>query len=258
MSIIGISGKKNSGKDTIGKIIQYLTWKDNLPDEDKKLKQYDFDYVISIGNHIDNISPWQIKKFAGKLKDITCLLLGCTREQLEDESFKNKELPPDWWCYKGRHGSLIPFKGNSQRSDEDLVKLTPRKILQLLGTECGRDILHPNIWVNSLFSDYTSFHHDHVEGGIDYPNWVITDCRFLNEAEAIKQRKGLLIRVESKRCNYDDKHPSETALDDYGGVGNEVRTDRWDKVIFNDGSIKDLIKEVKKFLIKKGIIHETK
>ena len=38
----------------------------------------------------------------------------------------------------------------------NLVKLTPRKLLQLLGTDCGRDIIHPNIWVNALFADYVS------------------------------------------------------------------------------------------------------
>ena len=29
----------------------------------------------------------------------------------------------------------------------------------------------------------------------EYPNWIITDCRFPNEAKAIKDRDGISIRV---------------------------------------------------------------
>lgn len=278
--ILGISGKKNSGKDTVGKIIQYLTWKDNLPDEDKKLKQYDFDYFVSLGNHIDNISPWKIKKFAGKLKDIICLLIGCTREQLEDENFKNKELGKQWnrtvWHIQSNYNRLETYNTKEEAeadlnhydenynqevyvASEDII-ITPRLMLQLLGTECGRNIIHPEIWINSLMADYInevlrynqyndmwSFNKDATKES----KWLVTDVRFTNEAEAIKKKGGLLIRVESKRCNYYDIHPSEIALDNYD-------KDKWDKVIFNDGSIEDLIKEVKKFLIKKEIIYETK
>ena len=55
MGIIGISGKKTVGKNTIAKIINQLT-----------------------------NNKYEEKCFADKLKDIVCLLIGCTREQLED------------------------------------------------------------------------------------------------------------------------------------------------------------------------------
>ena len=42
----------------------------------------------------------------------------------------------------------------SYTSTIDKIKLTPRLILQLLGTDCGRDIIHPNIWVNSTMMAY--------------------------------------------------------------------------------------------------------
>ena len=63
MSIVSISGKKQSGKNTIAKIINQLT-----------------------------NNKYEEKCFADKLKDIICILINCTREQLEDESFKSKEL----------------------------------------------------------------------------------------------------------------------------------------------------------------------
>lgn len=82
MSIISISGKINSGKDTVGKIIKILTASPHFTDEAVE----DF-----LGKDLYE-SDWKIKKFADKLKDIVCLLLGCTREQLEDESIKSLSL----------------------------------------------------------------------------------------------------------------------------------------------------------------------
>lgn len=260
--IIGISGKKQSGKDTVGKIIQIITTLPHFNDEAvERWLTRDIESPVFVN-----------KKFADMLKDTVCMWIGCTREQLEDEDFKNKELGEEWWYWKfERNGGyitqLFPFtepKPIPRIREEDLklIKLTPRLLMQLLGTECGRDIIHPNIWVNSLMSQYKPSDLWYAKARrigktipppFGYPNWVITDVRFPNEAEAIKKRNGLLIRVESKRCNYDDNHPSETALDDYGGKGNEVRTDAWDKIIFNDSSLIDLIKEVRKFLLKKEL-----
>ena len=87
--LIGISGKIGSGKDTIGKIIQYLIC---LELNTLAPHQFSFkDFVKSTASN-EIQSGFKIKKFADKLKDIVCLLIGCTREQLEDREFKEKEL----------------------------------------------------------------------------------------------------------------------------------------------------------------------
>ncbi len=112
-----------------------------------------------------------------------------------------------------------PFDGGGNCSfcDCKAKRLTPRKLLQLLGTECGREILHPNIWVNALISGYIKSSpgkggelgaYGHTEC-IDckkpfngykrqficntchdthdwLPTWVVTDVRFPNELKAIK------------------------------------------------------------------------
>ena len=44
--------------------------------------------------------------------------------------------------------------GTENCSLRDTLKFTPRLLLQLLGTDAGRNIVHPNIWVNALMSDY--------------------------------------------------------------------------------------------------------
>ena len=169
-------------------------------------------------DHIrERCSNYQIKKFADKLKDIVCLLIGCTREQLEDREFKEKELGKEWWKYKitiedhnGIQVEYKPYLKHKELESEEywinlgikeyhveVIKLTPRKLLQLLGTECGREIIHPNIWANALFADYNpkfkGVEYDNLKEY--YPNWIITDCRFFNEAQVIKDKGGIVIRV---------------------------------------------------------------
>ena len=171
-NLIGISGKIGSGKDTVGKILQYLSAGNELSKTTPDLVA-DWEYDWYAGTKMGN---YQIKKYADKLKDIVCMLIGCTREQLEDREFKEKELGEEWrvhynWHYKlksdsnptGRAGKLFFTR---EESDLEMLSvtynglahgtylLTPRLLLQLLGTDCGRDIIHPNIWVNALFADY--------------------------------------------------------------------------------------------------------
>lgn len=203
-NLIGISGHINSGKDLVGEMLTYI-------DSSDKPSYEEYTTYIGLGSDV------KIKKCAEKLKEIVAIIIGCTRKDLEDETFKNTPLGEEWIKY------VNGIK----------VELTPRKILQLLGTQGGRDIIHPNIWVNSLFSDYKPFDkgeaHDlktmhelygekHCQNCKSkfygykrqwlckecinddsiqiYPKWIITDVRFPeNEGEAVRKRGGLLIGI---------------------------------------------------------------
>lgn len=48
-----------------------------------------------------------------------------------------------------------------------------------------------------------------------YPNWIITDCRFPNEAQAVKDKGGIIIRIDRPGVNPINDHPSETGLDNW-------------------------------------------
>jgi hypothetical protein len=217
-NLIGISGKMGSGKDTVGSILQ--------------------DYSD------DNAEDYQIKKFATKLKEIAASLIGCDVSDFEDREFKEKELGEEWWYCVADDGSYVPYEQNLHENKVlNIVKLTPRKLLQLLGTEAGRQIIHPNIWINALFADYNAKGFDYkgsenkeIKGDWIYPNWIITDVRFPNEAQAIKDRGGIVIRINRPQLiDRDFEHDSETALDDY----------EFDYVIENDGSLDELITKIK-------------
>ena len=204
--IIAISGKINSGKDTVGQIIQYLTNKSNA-------------YPFDLKSDYSYKSEWQIKKFADKLKDMVCILLGCTREELENETFKNTELGEEWWYFKGRNGSLIPYSEDSKRNDEDLIKPTPRFLLQFIGTNLFRNQLHPQIWVNSLFADYQPLS-DIITSNNNFDNRLnhgYNKTKIWRTYYNIKQR-----------CN-NPKHPR---YNDYGGRGIKMCKE-WEDDIMN-------------------------
>ena len=269
--LIGISGKIGSGKDTVGKIIQYLVWKSRVEKGELPLSVYsfsDFARETSFGKNQSNI---EIKKFADNLKDTVCLWTGCTRVQLEDQDFKNKELGEEWNCYIFNNGKKEELTLNyniakTLSADNRIISriLTPRLLLQLLGTDCIRDKVHPNAWVNALFADYKakwvptgdSVAEEDVSLEKEYPNWIITDMRFPNELEAIKSRGGISIRVNRPYTtvvggngipatfSQNQFHPSETSLD----------SATFDFVISNDKDIEHLINEVRKILEKLNII----
>ena len=187
--IISITGKIGSGKDTIADIImQYTPYHD-----------------------------WEIKKFAGKLKDIAEILSGVPKINFEDQEFKKQDMGPEWG-------------------------MTYRDLLQKLGTEAMRNGLHENVWVNALFADY----HFNIEEDEQMPNWLITDCRFPNELEAVKTHKGITIKVIRDSGNtIGTTHASETALDDYT---------KWDYVVDNNGSFEDLKTQVFSILEKESLL----
>ena len=262
--IIAISGKMNSGKDEIGNIIRYLLYKErykgvahvveypHLSDLDKRLLDVEDGFVV--------------KKFADKLKQIVCILLNCTREQLEDREFKDIVLGEEWWYFKCIHfsepGSLVPYEGHLSKLKSphwELIKPTPRIILQLLGTEAGRNIIHPNIWINALMSVYKDKYAKSTWWGRHpkYPDWIITDMRFPNELMAVNKFNAITIRVNSNfnytnapALNEDNgkapvvEHESETALDH----------ENFKYTIQNNAGIAELVEAVTYILVQEKLI----
>ena len=246
--IIGISGKKQSGKNTVADIWQYLYDYHNN-DYKHPINRNDLNSYLKNSHNLK--CEWEQKSFAEKIKKIVCLLLNCTMTDLEDPIFKETELGEEWWKYEvskyylGKKEIIkyydYHYMENSLNAKEitklqgyylNLIKLTPRILMQLLGTDAGRNIIHPNIWVNSLMRDYNG------------SKWLISDVRFPNELEAIKMHNNKLIRVV-RTFEHEDDHLSEIALDYY---------DDWNYVINNNGSIDNLIFKVKEIMIKEKII----
>ena len=93
-----------------------------------------------------------------------------------------------------------------------------RRLLQFMGAEVGRDLLGENVWVDRVLSDLR-------EG-----NYVITDCRFPNEADAIRAAGGQVWRISRPGIGPANDHASENSMDEY----------QFDAHINNDSDLKTL------------------
>ena len=103
---------------------------------------------------------------------------------------------------------------------------TVRELLQGIGQGL-RDAIDFDLWVKILFAN--------TEG---WSNYIIADVRYPNEIEAIKERNGLLLRIDREGAGAGN-HSSETALDNYK---------EWDVHIENNGSIEDLFEAMRIFI----------
>jgi hypothetical protein len=201
-----------------------------------------------IGSGKDTIADYLVTNhkfkrisFASSLKDAVAHVFGWDREMLEGttkSSRKWREQVDPWWSVR-----------------LGIPELTPRWVLQQWGTEVCRANFHNDIWVASVENKLRQTKDD----------IVITDCRFRNEVDAIKNAGGITLRANrgSEPAWYDaakayNKGPdgnslwslSKAKLDkakihasEYSSVGLE-----YDYQIDNNGSIDDLHARISQLL----------
>lgn len=109
--------------------------------------------------HLVNCHGFQRVRFAGPLKAMMAAL-GLTAAQIDGDE---KELPCD----------LLGGK-------------TPRWAMQSIGTEWGRDLISPDLWIRAW------------QVALDRagPRVVVDDARFPNEVAAVAAAGGVCVRVE--------------------------------------------------------------
>lgn len=141
----------------------------------------------------------QVTGFAEPLYEAVSAITGIPVHQLHDRRFKEE---------------IIPWLGKS-----------PRQLLQTLGTEWGRNTIHPDLWVRVTMEKVRA-----APG----TTFLITDVRFDNEARAIRGAGGRVFRVirPGHECLAAGaaQHESEAGVND-GLI---------DGVIVNDGTLEQL------------------
>jgi hypothetical protein len=114
--------------------------------------------------------------------------------------------------------------------------LTPRIIMQYVGTEFGRK-LDPNIWARKLYNEIADYY---LYADMSRHKYVVSDFRFLNEYTVgleNKNSKNWLIRpikISRDIERSEDVHPSEIELDTFDGWAGEIN---------NNSTKEDLFKE---------------
>lgn len=191
---IGITGKANSGKDTvINLLIDKLKLRDNL-----------------------------------RLFDFECLAFADPLKRMAQLAFP--EIPTEWLYGSSKfRNNIIPkaFKNGEP--------LTVRQLLIDLGNDFGRKY-QSDIWIRNLEYNYRKVLHSDVRVVL------VSDCRFKNEFEYLKQQAFFQVRIlRNDSAKIDDI--SET---DQDGISNE----EFDHVIYNNATLSDLESEVSKIVLK--------
>ena len=186
----------------------------------------------TVADYLVNFHEFRRESFANTLKDAVAAVFGWDRTLLEGrtkEAREWREQVDPWWAER----LAMPT-------------LTPRWVLQYWGTEVCRRAFHDDIWIASLENKLRT----------SKDNVVISDCRFPNEIQSIRDAGGKIVWVQRGELpdwydtaieanlghNYavqDLKmrkiHASETAW---------VGTD-FDTIIDNNRSIDDLYQQAK-------------
>jgi hypothetical protein len=301
-NILALFGAAESGKDTAAKIIQYLTGVKYWEQKTERIIDNPIPYGLDGYEDWVALSPYQIKRFAGKIKEIASLITGVPVSQFEDQEFKKSYLPDNWDRWKiqftGEHGNAqfgpnysskeeaIETEKNARvsyawpKSLKTVIRkehMTFRDLLEEIGAKMRE--VHPMFWINSLFADYkghTERYHNLEKDGLSemyhhhscaecsrsfngwkrqyrcrecieknpvvYPLWLIADGRLPEEAQVVKERGGLVIKIVRETDN--PVYESERKLD-------QVEADY---VISNNKNKEDLVKKLRLILIKEGIL----
>jgi hypothetical protein len=118
------------------------------------------------------------------------------------------------------------FGAEKEIVDED-IGMSPRRILQLAGTEFGRNMIANDIWIRRATKELKQLQSMDSD---DFRGLVVTDVRFENEAAWIRDNGGVLWHIERPSVKSVVEHSSEAGVE---------LTDK-DYVIVNSGSLDDL------------------
>lgn len=239
MRIIGIMGKKNSGKDTVA------------------------DFLCK---H----SPFVKVAMADPMKRICKQVYDFTDEQLWGESGKREEQD---LRYPRLHSMVLKegamrcacCSASVEQAATTQCYLTVRYALQMLGSEWGRDC-YVDTWVSlalqtALRLSMGGCYYDQKTGLRVVGTWVdgpevkaktdivIPDVRFKNEVKAIQAAGGEVWRVQRperrekgrRETDVASQHLSETEQD-------EVLSTELQGLIFNNNTLEDLEQKVLRFL----------
>jgi len=163
--------------------------------------------------------------FADTLKDAVAAIFGWPRELLQgdtEESRQWREQVDSYWSNVMGH------------------PVTPRWVLQHIGTDVMRNHFHTNIWVHSLMKKLAD----------PNKNYVISDVRFRNEVDVILAQHGAIWEVQRAPMPewYGEKFEDYDSLKRHMELYHpNIHASEWDwrltkrnHIIRNDGTLHDL------------------
>ena len=217
--IIGISGRKQAGKNTTANILHGIVLKQEAFIKDWEIGasgelviltdslsgregwgEFDITRKDEAFSQYAEHNMWphiKLYSFADHLKTICVELFNIPYECVfgTDEQ-KNQLQEHLLW-------ENMPLVYTGRREQVKRGPMTAREFMQFFGTDLCRKMYEP-IWVNSCINKIKKEQSELA---------IISDVRFPSEVKSIEDTGGIVIRLT--RNIYDDNHSSEVALDDY-------------------------------------------
>jgi hypothetical protein len=214
MLILGFGNKARQGKDTAAEAIRdYYEHKMSWNEDERRCTEGNtkvgvFKFATALYEEVnqflkvysgqDNVGTWQ--NFSPDLTVDISQWVYCNNESHDHGIYKNVMIP-DWVTPEPNPevSALAPYGKHP-------------KLLQWWGTEFRR-AQDPDYWTKKLFAS--------IPANLDIA--IVTDVRFQNEADGIRQRGGYNVNIQRLRDDgtrfySSDRpvdHPSETSLDGY-------------------------------------------
>ena len=227
--LIAFSGVKNVGKSCSAGFLKFLL---NTP----KCFHHYWIYKL-FPNLILTDENWTEVSFAGTLKEMLAVLLKVPVEMFESRDFKeNVFVDFNTLTFYRRDeltknqilsDSKFSKKINEMSIDVTTNLLSIRQLLQYWGTEIMRKYFGDQLWCLTTLKL------------ADTQDLIISDLRFLIEAEMVKERGGKIIYISRPGCKVGNHQSEKEAFMLY-------ETKQCDYVIHNDGTLEDLFNECKR------------
>lgn len=187
--IIGASGKKQSGKNTL------------------------CEGIAEFFKPIFGEDQVKMYSFADMLKEKVCMdVMGLTYEQCYGTDEEKNSVTTYMWERLPREIRHQNRRGENRAPNGEICEfiypeglMTAREVMQIVGTDVFRKYFDDSIWVNATFRNIRK------EGK---KVALISDVRFPSEVEGVIAEDGIIFRLLRDVCET-DSHASETALDDY-------------------------------------------
>ena len=158
------------------------------------------------------------KQGAGKTTTSNALKAEAKRQNYE-MVFQKKFADPLYFLHEFILNKMETWTGSPRKQKDGLL-------LQLLGTEFGRNSYGANVWVDILKQEILKIIKSYSEQKIQKILFIIDDCRFENEFDLFPE--ALRVRLEASEEHRKPRtdswrentlHSSEIALDSYASEG---------------------------------------
>lgn len=268
--LIGVSGQLGSGKDTVAEhlIEEHGFTRVALADPIKRFGYHVFlfnekqlwgpsGFRNSIDSRYETSASFAWDSALGRLEAFgrtycTDVLGTDDRDQVEAAY---KELVHWFFWLRTTHGE----------------SLSPRVMLQTLGTEWGRERISSDIWMKYTLRTAKSLLHldgstraweycplkgiSPASGGVDtgVNGVVISDVRFENEFRAIRSAGGAVIRVIRPDT---DEEAATVGIAGHASEAQNFSFDNFDFIINNDKSLRELYENVDQYMEIFNVAHK--